>query len=147
MGGDDVMQRHRDWKNSLADFIFGVQNVPYQIGVNDCYTFAFGCVDAMTGNDLSKIYESKYRTVMEGLRIIHESGGMKMFVSSVLGTFPRPFCNQLQPFEELQGGDLVLFYLDRRYHVGVVWAQSVMHPTDRGLMGLRNISVDCYWRI
>ena len=65
------MSRRDDWPQRLNEYIVQCRDKQWQLGKFDCAKFAFGAIEAMTGED--KI-PAKYSTKKEALKLLAEKG-------------------------------------------------------------------------
>lgn len=98
------LKRKDDWEERLADFL-GKHHATAQLefGEFDCAIgLASGAIKAMTGKDLGKEFRGKYKTALEGHKLVREKGhkGLVQLVSSLLEEKPVAFA---------QRGDVVIY--------------------------------------
>jgi hypothetical protein len=67
--------RVHNWSTRLNDYVSAVVDKPFKWGVNDCVTFARGCVHAMTNRDPLADAKLDYDTEEGAFKTIAEYGG------------------------------------------------------------------------
>lgn len=77
--------RRETWDTELMMYIHAVESTPFAWGEFDCVTFAAGCVEAMTGNDLMATIRGSYQNERGARRLLSSFGGLRAAISSVLG--------------------------------------------------------------
>lgn len=62
--------RRDDWRRRLASYLVETRAAQFRLGQHDCFLFALGALDAMTGSEHLPVFAGRYDTVLEGTRII-----------------------------------------------------------------------------
>lgn len=77
--------RLADWPERLADFIEARRATPFGWGVNDCVSFAFDGLHALTGADPLAPLRGRWATEAQALQVLQSMGGLAWAVCSLLG--------------------------------------------------------------
>jgi hypothetical protein len=77
--------RLADWPERLADFIESRRGVPFAWGVNDCVSFAFDGLHALTGADPLAPLRGRWANDAQALQVLQSMGGLAWAVCSLLG--------------------------------------------------------------
>ncbi len=94
------LRRFDDWPEQLDAFVESRRAMPFAWKENDCCTFAFDAIEAMTGR---KVWpEVTWSTAMEAMRVLQEEGGLTGLWTKAMRAPPSH--NHL----EAQRGDVVL---------------------------------------
>lgn len=114
--------RLSDWETRLAEYIASKRHEPFAYGKNDCCYFAFGAVEAVTGEDKMSEFRGKYRTLAGSLRALRDIGAGDL--ESTMDTkFPTI------PVGKAGRGDIVFF----DGSIGVVAGDFAWFVSDDGL--------------
>lgn len=90
--------------------------MPFAWGGNDCFTFALGAVEAITG--ARDLYPATWDDAMSAMREIEKHGSYEAMISGVLG---RPSQN----WKEARRGDVVLAETGDN-HRAAIWRRPSM---------------------
>lgn len=58
-----------DWRHRLSAYLVETRTAHFRLGQHDCFLFALGALDAMTGTTHLPVFAGRYDTVLEGARI------------------------------------------------------------------------------
>ena len=114
--------RLSDWETRLAEYIASKRHEPFAYGKNDCCYFAFGAVEAVTGEDKMSEFRGKYRTLAGSLRALRDIGA-----GDLEGTMDMKF--PTIPVGNAGRGDIVFF----DGSIGVVAGDFAWFVSDDGL--------------
>lgn len=79
------MMRYPDWPERLAAYIEQRRHAPFKWAEQDCATFAFDAVEAMTGADPIADLRGRWTTARGAARILNRLGGLEAATSAYLG--------------------------------------------------------------
>lgn len=69
------MKRRGDWHSKLNSFIDSVKRKPFDWASMNCGEhFAFGAVEAMTGEDIGSNYRGRYKTAAGAVKVMKNDG-------------------------------------------------------------------------
>lgn len=94
------MIRRPDWPEQLAAFIDARRYAPFAWNTNDCATFAFDAVRAMTDTDAIADLRGRWKTARGAATVLNRLGGMQTAATARLG--------EPKPATFAQRGDVVL---------------------------------------
>lgn len=114
--------RLSDWETRLAEYIASKRHEPFAYGKNDCCYFAFGAVEAVTGEDKMSEFRGRYRTLAGSLRALRDIGA-----GDLEGTMDTKF--PTIPVGKAGRGDIVFF----DGSIGVVAGDFAWFVSDDGL--------------
>ena len=80
-----AMPRLPDWPERLAAFIEARRHAPFAWGANDCVTFVFDAVHAMTGHDALAPLRGRWATEEQARAVLLQQAGLVQGVSALLG--------------------------------------------------------------
>ena len=94
------MTRLADWRQRLAAYLVETRAAHFRLGRHDCFLFALGALDAMTGSAHLPVFAGRYDTVLEGARI-----GQAVYGCA---TYRQLFRRLLAPASNPRPGDIAL---------------------------------------
>lgn len=68
------MRKRTDWRKHLVAYVSSINRAEFKPGQHDCALFAAGAVKAMTGENLAKSWQGKYRSLKRGKELLKERG-------------------------------------------------------------------------
>lgn len=124
--------RLRDWPERLDAWVDSRRDMPFAWAANDCFTFALGAVEAITG--ARGLYPATWSDAMSAIREIERRGSYEAMITSVLG---RPSQN----WREARRGDVVLAEAEEGSRRAPIWRRPSMlcvgaHIVGPGVDGL-----------
>ncbi len=117
------MKRIEGWEKRFAAYLHERKDVPFEWGANDCATFMFGAVGAITGQEMREV---TWSNAMEAMRVLEDGGGLGPAICSPLG---RPSQN----WREIRRGDVAIIDQDGRPAICVCTGQTLCGPGEQGL--------------
>lgn len=117
-----LMHRLSDWESRLSDYISSMRDVPFEYGTNDCCTFSFGAVEAVTGEDKMAEFRGQYDSMMGSYRALKNIGA-----GDLESTMDAKFSQVLVGLA--QRGDIAFF----DDSIGVVMGSFAWFISDDGL--------------
>lgn len=121
---------------------------PYSLGSNDCFLFSADIIHILTGVNYKYIFEGKYKTKREALRLIEKYGGFVSAIDTHTGIQMIRVSNR----DDLQNLDLALLFIDKDHmpHLGLILDNKVIMLGEKGLSSIsvsfRGIKLYGYWR-
>lgn len=123
------MDRRPDWRARLVDYITEWQPKPFAYGTADCWIFAMGAAEAVTGVDYIGTVRG-YADRKAGLAAIREATGRKSHVDFVYRTF-----GKLPSVWHAMPGDIATLDAHDGIGLGVVQGEMIFALTEKdGLM-------------
>lgn len=116
------MERISNWEQAFSDYIENKRNEPFQYGINDCCTFVFGAIEAITGMDKMPEFRGKYDSSIAAAKALREIG---------FGTLEATVDSKLPVVEigKAQRGDVAMF----DGSLGIVAGSFAWFVSDDGL--------------
>lgn len=133
-----ALRRLPRWPDLLAAYIESRRAMPFAWGGNDCFTFALGAVEAITG--ARDLYPATWDDAMSAMREIEKHGSYEAMISGVLG---RPSQN----WKEARRGDVVLAEQDGRPISALCVGSVICGPSLAGLEFKALTDVRLVWRV
>jgi hypothetical protein len=129
------------WESRLAALVESVRARPYALGEHDCFRFACGAVEAMTGEDRWPEFAGRYSTKREALVLLATYG--RTFEDAFTWFF------RTQPVKPAlaRRGDVLAFEEDGEKHLGVCLGARTAGLGEDGLLFVRTLACTCAWRI
>ena len=122
--------RRPDWRDRLVTYCAAVEHEPFAYGTSDCFTFANGAVEAMTGRDLFPQFTG-YASRFGMLRMLIRHG-----YRSVLDATQQAMTDSGWPAileAEASPGDVVVLPGEPLHSLAIVWEGGVLARTLDGL--------------
>jgi hypothetical protein len=122
------MSRIDHWRKALDAYVDAHRHKPFAWGTNDCWTFAGGLVEAITGDNVTKGYRGKHRTARGAL------GHMKRAGADTVADFVAQRLEEIHPINA-QIGDLMAIPTDDAFghSVGICNGERVLVLTQNGV--------------
>jgi hypothetical protein len=118
--------RRDDWPERLAAFVHGRTETPFAWGSNDCITFAFDAVAAMTGTDPIAAHRGTWHSALSAVQALEPYGGAGR---GVLDHFLGPS----MPPQFAQRGDVVVVENEGREVAAVCVGLFAAGPGENGI--------------
>lgn len=132
-----MTSRLEGWEKRFADYLLERKDTPFEWGANDCATFMFGAVRAITGQEMREV---TWSTALEAARLIEEDGGLGNAACAPLGA-------PLQNWREMRRGDVALIDHNGRPTLGVCTGQTICGPGPDGLEHVPLDHAQHVWRV
>ena len=141
-----MIARTDNWDSDLSAFVAERARRPFEWGVNDCLTFAFKAVEAMTGQVvLEDLFNPQCPDAKRAERFLRAQGGLESLIERIAGS--AGWREAENPQRQCSRGDLALFDNARRLCVGVVGIGRVLCPGSSGLEAERMDSIKRGWHL
>ena len=135
--------RIEGWESRLHAVIEAARDVPYQLGVHDCFRLACAAVNALTGVDRWPSFAGQYSTRNEAVRHIARVGSSFEAAASVCFASPA-----LDDMRLARRGDLCAYRDEAgEKHLGVCMGAQVAVLGVAGLAWVPRRSCHACWRI
>lgn len=135
------MMRITGWEQRLDQAIAAAKGRRFEMGVNDCYTFACACAEAVTGINPSTLVKATYRSRHGALNIIGRRGGVSAAITGLIGRAPLP------SVREAQRGDWLIYPSAAGDALAVCLGIGAVGQTAEGLEHVRTVDCRLAWRI
>lgn len=134
--------RLQGWESRLAELVERARARPYVLGEHDCFRFACGAVQALTGEDRWPEFAGKYSTRRGALALLATYG--RSFEEAFTWFFRSP---AVEPAWARRGDVLAFATLDGEKHLGVCLGATTAGLGEGGLLFVRTMGCSCAWRI
>lgn len=116
-----------DYRSRLQNYLTGKNGLPFRFGKNDCFTFAGGAIEAVTGEDVYSQYVGKYRTGGGAARLLTENG------FDTQADFYKQFGDDVHP-AFAQYGDIAILDHAGGQSLGVVFGSFAVGIAEEGII-------------
>lgn len=130
------MQRISKWEEALSEYIESKRSEPFEYGVNDCCTFVFGAIEAITGLDKMLEFRGQYDSAISAAKALREIG-FGTLEATVDSKFP------VVEIAQAQRGDIAMY----DGSLGVVAGSFAWFVSDDGLERINRSMWTKTWRI
>lgn len=128
-----------DWPQRLHACITAARNKRFAWGAHDCFTFAAGCVQAITGADPLADFRGAYHGRAQAHALLAQMGGVQAAATSRMGEpIALAMCGV---------GDIVLTSSARGQFLAVCNGQTLLAPAAKGLAVLGLETAVLGWRV
>ena len=134
--------RIEGWEDRLAAVVESARHVPYKLGQHDCFRLACRVVNALTGIDQWPLWEGKYSTVSDAMRLLAERG------SSFEDAFDWFFNSARVSYRLARRGDVLCLQTpDGQKHLGICLGSRAAFLSPTGLLFIPTADALCAWRV
>ena len=137
-----TVERKPDWESALVQWLQQAIKTPFVWGQFDCVLAAADAVNAQTGYDFATAYRGCYSTDKGALKQLKRRG-----YESVFDVVAKALDGEAVAPAQLQRGDIGGATLPTGKTLGLIWADRLWLPSEKGLTPVSMQQVECGWRL